>query len=412
MGQRRHSWLAWALFSFVLLSSVGVGLVALAQSGRAAFELLGALWFDVLILPTLAGVGALIVARRPDNRIGLLLLVPALVMSLVALAEPYLYRFTAAPPEPTPLLLALVWFASWSWIWLIFPLLLVVQLFPSGGPLAPRWRLLAYATVGWAALFVSAVTLGRVYTTIEPPYLELPNPFGLLGQQQLELLIGAIWIPGLLLLTGLSTVALSVRFRRAGLAERAQIKWLLYACSVFALVYIGGGVLDLGGGSSVASQIYTLLFGLTVLAIPLAIGIAILRHRLFDIDVVIRRTLLYAALSLALGAVYFLSIVALQALFVRFTGQASTLAVVASTLAIAALFGPLRARVQRFIDRRFFRRKYDAQQVLAQFAARAQREAELDDLSADLLDTVQETLEPERVTLWLLRRNNSSPDRR
>jgi hypothetical protein len=140
------------------------------------------------------------------------------------------------------------------------------------------------------------------------------------------------------------------------------------------------------------------------LALPVCLGIAILRYRLFDIAIIIRRTLVYSALTLALGAIYLLTVVALQALFVRLTGQESTLAVVASTLAIAALFGPLRAWVQAFIDRRFFRKKYDARLVLAQFAARAQQESDVDLLAADMLATVQETLEPERVQLWLVRR--------
>jgi hypothetical protein len=303
------------------------------------------------------------------------------------------------------MLLFLVWLTSWSWLWLIFPLLLIVQLFPGGRPLSPRWRLLAYATVGWSLLFVLVVTLSKVYTTIEPPLVELVNPYGLLNFRQLEILIGVVWIPGLLLLTGLSTVALGLRFRRAGPVERGQIKWLLYACGLFAAVYILGGLLGVAGEATPGGQIYNFFFGLTVLAIPAAIGVAILRYRLFDIEIIIRRTLVYGVLTLLLGATYLLSIFALQALFVRLTGQERALAVVASTLAIAALFGPLRNRVQRGIDRRFFRRKYNAQQVLAHFAARAQREAELDAISADLLATVQESLEPEQVTLWLVRRS-------
>jgi hypothetical protein len=404
MQQRRQSWLAWMLFSFAALGNIASSLVAPRRDG-SALDVLGALWFYVVIVPTLAGVGALIYARRPDNRIGLLLLVPALVMSLISLIQPYLYQFTTVPPAPTPLLLLLVWLTSWSWIWLIFPLLLIVQLFPSGRPLSPRWRAVAYATVAWAALFVLAVTVSEVYTTVEPPLVELANPYGLLDFRQLELLIGAVWIPGLLLLTGLSTVALVLRFRRAGPVERGQIKWLLYACTLFAGVYIGGGLLGVAGESTPGGQIYNLFFNLTILAIPLAIGVAILRHRLFDIDIIIRRTLLYTALTLTLAGAYFLGVVALQALLVRFTGQASTVAVVVSTLAVAALFQPLRAWVQGFIDRRFFRRKYDAALVLAQFAARAQRESDLGAVSTDLLGTVQETLEPERATLWLVRRS-------
>jgi hypothetical protein len=406
MQRRKQFWLAWALFGFAAISSIVPVLVELASRREAlALDLLNTLWFDIAIVPTLAGVGALIYARRPNNRIGLLLLIPSLMLSIITLIQPYLYQFTAEPPQATPLLLFLVWLTGWGWIWLIFPLLLIVQLFPSGRPLSPRWRTVAYVTVGWAALFVLAVTLSQVYTTVEPPLVELANPYGLIESQQLDLLIGLVWIPGLLLLTGLSTVALVLRFRRAGPVERGQIKWLLYACTLFAGVYIGGGLLGVAGESTPGGKIYSLFFNLTVLALPIAIGMAILRHRLFDIDIIIRRTLLYTALTLTLVGAYFLSVIGLQALFVRLTGQESTLAVVASTLAIAALFQPLRVRVQGFIDRRFFRKKYDAQQVLARFATRAQQAADLDKVSADVLGTVQETLEPEQVTLWLVRRS-------
>ncbi|MFV9505286.1 MAG: c-type cytochrome [Oscillochloridaceae bacterium umkhey_bin13] len=378
--------------------------VAPPRGPTALLDQLNTLWFSLVIIPTLAGVGALIVARRPANRIGLLLLIPALMLALITLTQPYLAQFTPDPPEATPLLLFLVWLNGWGWIWLIFPLLLIIQLFPNGRPLSPRWRTVAYATIGWAGLFVVAWTFSRVYNTIEPPLVELVNPYGMFELQQLELLIGVVWFPGLLLLTGLSLIVLGLRFRCADPVERDQIKWLLSAWVLFASVYIVGGLLGVGGEASLGGQIFSFFFNLTVLAIPLAIGVAILRHRLYDIDIIIRRTLVYTALTLTLGATYLLSIVTLQALFVQLTGQESTLAVVASTLAIAALFQPLRTRVQRVIDRRFFRKRYDAHQVLAAFAQRAQHEADLDALAADVIVTIQETLEPAGATLWLVRR--------
>lgn len=142
--------------------------------------------------------------------------------------------------------------------------------------------------------------------------------------------------------------------------------------------------------------------GRLALAMPFCLRIAILRYRLFDIDVIIRRPLVYSALTLSPGAVYLGSVALLQALFVRLTGEESTLAVVTSTLAIAALFQPLRRRVQAFIDRRFFRKKYDARLLLEQFARCAQQDADLDVRSSDVLTTVQETLAPEGVKLWLV----------
>jgi hypothetical protein len=192
-----------------------------------------------------------------------------------------------------------------------------------------------------------------------------------------------------------------------GRVERAQLAWMSLGLLSFVLPGIGGwlllyfGVLTaIDSGALLGSALSTV--GWFVL--PLCLGIAILGYRLFDIELIIRRTLVYSVLTLALAATYLLSVVVLQSLFVQLTGQENTLAVVASTLGIAALFGPLRAGVQATIDRRFFRKKYDARLVLEQFAIRAKREAELDALSADLLATVDEALKPEQVTLWLARK--------
>lgn len=180
---------------------------------------------------------------------------------------------------------------------------------------------------------------------------------------------------------------------------RAQIGWV-----TLGLVASFGGLMLGSVGAVLAPELKPFLSWLSPIGfvlLPICIGIAILRYRLFDIDIIIRRTLVYSVLTLALGATYFISVVAFQTLFVRLTGQESALAIVGSTLAIASLFGPLRRWVQRVIDRRFFRRKYDARLVLEQFALRAQQQSDLDALGADILGVVQDTLEPERVTLWL-----------
>jgi len=184
---------------------------------------------------------------------------------------------------------------------------------------------------------------------------------------------------------------------------RAQIGWMAIGLGAPLLTAI---IIQLAlfAGLITSESPVGWIWPVATLLMPLCLGIAITRYRLFDIDVIIRRTLTYTLLTLSLGAVYFLGVVALQELFVRLTGAESTLAVVASTLAIAALFQPLRSWVQTIIDRRFFRKKYDAQQVLEQFARRAQQESDLDSISADIVQTVRETLEPEDVRLWLVRR--------
>jgi hypothetical protein len=281
-----------------------------------------------------------------------------------------------------------VFFVTSFWIWLYWPsLLLLVISFPRR-----VWPVSRAPRTVTALIYAVPVMIGIFTLITRVPLLYVGVLLG-----QIALLLAAF-------------IAVPIHtFRRVrDRAVRAQTGWLLLSLGAYlvpvAILYplsiLNQPLFEQFLGFFFTPMLYVLLTVLT----PLSLGIAITRYRLFDIDVVIRRTLVYTLLTLALGATYLLSVVALQALFVRLTGQESTLAVVASTLAIAALFGPLRTRVQTLVDRRFFRRKYDAQQVLAQFAARAQREAEQHALSADLIGTVQEALEPERVTLWLLRR--------
>ena len=188
-----------------------------------------------------------------------------------------------------------------------------------------------------------------------------------------------VWIALLLTLVVGSVASLFVRYRRADPVERSQLKWLLYAGGFFLVVYAGAGfVLNMGGSGS---DIYEVALFLSILSLPVAIAVAILRYRLYDIDVVIRKTLVYTALTALLALVYFGSVILLQRLVSALTGiEQSPLAVVVSTLAIAALFTPLRRRIQDAVDRRFYRKKYDAQQVLAQFAQTARDETHLDAL--------------------------------
>jgi hypothetical protein len=230
------------------------------------------------------------------------------------------------------------------------------------------------------------------------PYAAYSLAFLLFGLR-IELGWGLAGIYVLLSIISLSHAAFTLRDS----ISRAQLRWGFGGFVLGLLLLLPLFLTTFGLLRGVAASVGTVLsvFSFPVLGISLAV--AILRHRLFDIDIIIRRTLVYTVLTLALGVVYFGSIVALQALFVQLTGQESALAVVASTLAIAALFGPLRRRVQAFIDRRFFRTRYDARLVLEQFARRVQGEADFDTVANDIRATVQETLEPEQVQIWLRR---------
>jgi hypothetical protein len=230
----------------------------------------------------------------------------------------------------------------------------------------------------------------------------IDNPFGLEGLKDIKNLVdgslealsyGVFGVAGL--------VSLFVRFRRGLGVERQQIKWLAYAGAVL----LTGSILSYAGPDSLSGswlrQVGFALWVVGFVGVPVAMGIAIFRYRLYNIDILINRTLVYGSLTAALVALYFGGIVVLQRVFVALTGERSTLAVVASTLVIAALFNPLRRRIQSFIDRRFYRRKYDATKTLAAFSAKLRDETDLDALNAELVGVVKETMQPAHVSLWL-----------
>ncbi len=403
-GKRRRAaaWLAWSLYGLVIcLSLVWSGAGLLNQEGsRNALYLLGEVLNSLVAPVVFAIVAALIVSRQPRNTIGWLLMVPVGWYMVGGPIENYIRHLAPSTPTPTVPLLLMLWFNSWNWLLLIFPLLYIPLLFPNGRPPTPRWRWVSVAAIAWATLFVLLATLSRQIHTNTTPDIVFDNPIGVLGKDTVQLLVG-VWIVGLVALVVACAVALFVRYRRANDTEREQIKWLLYACALFLVVFVGGFVSGLGGTASLGGYIWEVFIGLSVITLPAAIGIAILRYRLYDIDVIINRTLVYGSLTVMLVGIYLGAVISLQYAFRAATGQESTLAIVASTLAIAALFNPLRRRIQGFIDRRFYRRKYDAARTLAAFSARLRDETDLDTLNEDLASVVDETLQPAHVSLWL-----------
>jgi hypothetical protein len=402
MSRRAAAWLAWSLYGLTTSLSIiwsWVGL--LSQDGsRNVLYLVGEALISLIAPVVFAIVAALIVSRQPRNTIGWLLMVPVGLYMVGGPVENHIGHLAPSTPTPTVPLLLMLWFNSWNWLLLIFPLLFIPLLFPNGRPPTPRWRWVSAAAIVWAALFVLLATLSRQINTNTTPDIVFDNPIGVLGEDTVERLVG-VWIVGLVALVVTCAVALFVRYRRANDTEREQIKWLLYACAVFLVVFVGGFVSGLGGTASLGGYIWGVFFGLSVITLPAAIGVAILKYRLYDIDVLINRTLVYGSLTVALVALYFGGVAALQRVFVALTGQQSTLAVVASTLAIAALFNPLRRRVQGFVDRRFYRRKYDATKTLAAFSARLRYETELEVLSNDVVGVAKETMQPAHISVWL-----------
>ncbi len=392
-NKSKITWLAWILCGLAMISVpisfLGTGAEP-AANGSTTGPVNNLVWG---LLPVLFAILAtLLITRRPRNPIGWLLMTPALMFVLLTPGELYLNRFATAP-APTTLHLLLFWFTSLSWLLLIFPLLFILQLFPTGESPSPRWRRIVFITLGWPAIFLFLATFSQNLGPVNGWFL--PNPIGFIPNTSTDLLITP-WVLGLVLLMLLSVASLFVRYRRAARVEREQIKWLLYACAVFAAVFLPAAVPGYDPG-----PLHDLLLDLAVMGIPIAIAIAILRYRLYDIDVIIRKTLVYAVLSGLLALVYFGIVALLQSLFESATGESSPIAIVFSTLIIAVLFNPLRQRVQAFIDRRFFRSKYDAAQTLARFAQKARDEVEIDALTAELVSVVQETMQPERATIWL-----------
>lgn len=401
---RALAWGLWTLSLLIMAASIGF-----ASLARGYAEAPGAMPLFPRLLIFLPGilayqtVGALIAARHPRNPVGWLFLASALFSWLGGLAESYWrYALLVRPGElPGGMLMLLINTRPYS-LGVVFDTLLML-LFPTGRPLSRRWWL-----AGWLAII--GVLIINTAQVLMPgaldPTAPFVNPWGIAGPleplQRLSDFGTAIQLIG----TCAAVISLIVRLRRARGIERQQVKLLVAALIMYML---SQGVVILAvarsrEGLSLVSDLGFVLQASASMLVAIASGIAILRYHLYDIDLIIRRTLVYSVLTLSLAGTYFLSVVGFQALFVRLTGQESTLAVVASTLGIAALFQPLRTRVQAFIDRRFFRKKYDARRVLEQFAARAQREADLEALSADLLATVDETLKPEQATLWLVRR--------
>jgi hypothetical protein len=228
----------------------------------------------------------------------------------------------------------------------------------------------------------------------EAPGYWIANPVGIEGLGFVEDLPVVSDVLTVVLSVGLLAAAASVvlRFRRSRGVERQQMKWFVYAASLL----IAGAV-----SWPLPDVVENLLFSAVFFALPTAVGVAVLRYRLYDIDLLVNRTLVYAPLTAALVSVYVAGVIVLQYAFRTITGQHSQLAVVVSTLAIAALFSPLRRRTQQFVDRRFYRRKYDAQKTLAAFSAQLREETDLDALEDTVVGVVRDTMQPEHVSLWV-----------
>jgi hypothetical protein len=416
VNTRAYSWLAWALAGLSgALFVAGAILTILSLYVRAPAAQPSSDWGsgsaigDLLILaPFLAFtiVGALIASRRPENPIGWICLVAGLFWTLIVLDGQYT-AYALATTGVVPLPAAVAALNQWLWVPPVGLLsIYLILLFPDGKLPSRRWRPLAWFS--GAVLIMVSLAIALAPGPL-PDLGGVRNPFGLEGHPWIA--DASNVIPVLMPLCAVaSALGLVLRYRRSGSEEREQIKWIAFAGSfvglmslitvfsalIFAPLFLGAsGTQPLWLG--VLQDVELLSFA----GIPVAVGIAVLRYRLYNIDLLINRALVYASLTATLALVYFGGVVSLQYLFRALTGHGSTLAVVVSTLAIAALSSPLRRRIQAFIDRRFYRKKYDARKTLEAFSTKLRDGTDLDALSNDLVGVVREAMQPAHVSLWL-----------
>jgi hypothetical protein len=411
MSIRSAAWLAWSLATLSLIlcvAAIGLYLATLPVQPPSSWGTGGLSAVLYVYVPFLAFplVGALIAPRRPENPIGWICLAVGILWMIMLISTPYaLYGLVVEPGSiPFPAAIGSLW--EWMWVPTVGLLgIYLILLFPDGKLPSRRWRALSWLS-GVVIVLVSA---GGALTP--GPMEELPrirNPFGLEEYPWVaDATLGITPLVPLCMLA--AALSLILRFLRSRGEEREQIKWLAFAALVVGLGFssyvIPGNILpqDTPSADPLWENLLEDAVTLSFAGIPVAIGFAVLKYRLYDIDLVINRALVYGLLTATLALAYLGGVATTQAIFRTLTGQEQQpqLAIVVSTLVIAALFNPLRRRIQSFIDRRFYRSKYDARKTLESFSAKLRDETDLDALSDDLVGVVRETMQPAHVSLWL-----------
>jgi hypothetical protein len=389
MSTRTAALLAWALCAISLaFTALCFLLIALNLSLNTPAYFF---WPELSVLALgYSVIGAIIASRLPNHPIGWICCAIGFIAAVDHFAGEYAVYALMAQTHPLPGGMAMLWLQDWFWMLFIGLVVYLLLLFPTGRLPSSRWQPFAWGSVVVilvAVILTASTPLPSSGSEIRSYFEEPPSPI-----QLSVLLLGLV-----------AAASVVVGRRNARGVERQQIKWLLYAAPIW---FFGSALKIAVFYFSLIDGPWGLWIGYVLVAVgglsgPVAIGVAILRYRLYDIDIVINRTLVYGPLTAMLVVVYFGGIVLLQRVFVTLTGQKSTLAVVASTLVIAALFNPLRRRVQAFVDRRFYRSKYDAAKTLEAFSIKLKDETDLSALSADLVGVVRETMQPTHVSLWL-----------
>ena len=389
MGRRVSAWLPWVWLGAASLMAVYA--FELSRRNGQGLSLVSLILIQLLFV----GLGALVTSRRPGNAVGWIFVAIGVIGIAGPLSEQYAtYAYVTQPGSLVTPWLAL-WFGEWYWIvWLYLTFVFTALLFPSGHLPSPRWRpaftLICVAVAG----FVVMAGLERELALPNSDF-GIENPIGVLPIDDIE----EGWMGGVLVLVSVAAIltaltALVIRFARSRGEERQQLKLFTFAGSLLIIGFIVNGFLDAAGVGRVEIGDHV-LFSL----VPIAVGMSILRYRLYDIDRIISRTVAYGLLSALLAGGYLLAVLILQSLVP--VADDSPLIVAMSTLAVVAAFGPLHTRIQRVVDRRFNRIRYDSALTVETFGAHMRQEVDLDSLSHQLVAAVERTMHPAHVSLWL-----------
>lgn len=386
--------LAWPVFGLWCVLAA-VSMLLQVRAGEVS---------EAAVVPTLgvlAGVGALLTRRRPGNLVGPILLVLAVLVTTSSAAG-VVDRIAAGRSAPSLAIALVAWFDEWViFLWFGLVGILLPLLFPDGNLPSRRWRWLVWTGALVVTAQVTSTAFGSRRLSWDGEGRSIPNPLAVGGPTGDVLRVaGSLAQPAFVLVLLASLSAVVVRLRRSAGVERLQLKWFTFSVALLLSGLVAAAVGEVSGVEVVGNIGWTLFLFALIVGVPLAIGVAILRYRLYDIDMVIKRTLVYGSLTALLVTTYLGMVLVLRLVLSPVTGE-SDLAVAASTLGVAALFRPVRARIQSVVDRRFYRARYDAARTVEGFSARLRDQLDLEALDVDLRRVVADTVAPAHVSLWL-----------
>jgi hypothetical protein len=387
---KRWTWVAWSMLAVFVVSVVPAAILAVANGTvqDPASLLVPTLGFCAFMV-----VGVLVVAHRPSNAIGWIFSAIALLAVTALLASEYAVYAYMTRPGSLPGAILAAWYGSWPWYsMLALALVFTPFLFPTGRLLSPRWRPAAWLA---GAATVALTVLAALQDTLDLGRDKvIANPIGIAAvENPEESTVGAALYILLIVLAAVALGSLVIRFRQSRGEERQQLKWFTYAGALLPPLAVLAEFLP--------NPLGTFVFWVPIVFLPVAAGIAILRYRLYDIDRLINRTLVYGLLTALLAGIYTGAVLVLGQGFGTVGKDPPSWAVAAATLAVAALFQPARRRIQAVVDRRFNRRKYHAAKTVEAFSLRLRDEVDLDALSGELLAVVDQTMQPSQAWLWL-----------